>query len=197
VEVTYGSDHHTPKLVVLKEEAKRAGIELQLQKLDPSTWFKKVSEKRHEAIFLGFGTNLRPSYWQSWHSDNAHKAQTNNITNTDDPDLDELIDAYRNSLEEEERIALSLQIQEKIHETGAFVPEAMRPYVRQAFWRWWRLPPVPGTKLSESLFGAFDSGSGGLFWYDQEIHEETKTAMKKGVTFPPVTLIDETFRQVQ
>ena len=33
---------------------------------------------------------MRPSYWQGWHSDNAHNPQTNNITNTDDPKLDQL-----------------------------------------------------------------------------------------------------------
>ena len=31
------------------------------------------------------------AYWQGFHSDNAHKPQTNNITNTDDPELDKLI----------------------------------------------------------------------------------------------------------
>ncbi len=194
VEVTYGSENHTTKLVVLKEEAKKAGVELRLQKLDPSAWFNKISENRHEAIWMGFGFNLRPTYWQSWHSDNAHKPQTNNVTNTDDPELDKMIDAYRNSLNEEERIGLSLKIQEKIHEIGAFVPEAMKPYVRQAYWRWWRLPKVPGTKHSENLFSSFDSATGGLFWYDKTLHEETKEAIKRKRKFPPVTIFDETYK---
>ena len=60
----------------------------------------------------------------TFHSINAHKPQTNNVTNTDDPELDQLIETYRNSLDEEERIKLSLIIQQKIHEIGAFVPEA-------------------------------------------------------------------------
>ncbi len=194
VEVTYGSERHTPKLVVLKEEAKRAGVELELQKRDPSAWFKKISENRHEVIVMGFGTSLRPSYWQTWHSDNAHKPQTNNVTNTDDPELDRMIDIYRNSLEEEERIALSLKIQEKVHQIGAFVPEAMRPYFRQAYWRWWRLPTPPATKHSESAFSAFSSMTGGLFWHEQGLYEETKKAKKKKEAFAPVTLTDSTYQ---
>ena len=91
---------------------------MKLLVLDPSTWFKKISESKHEAVVLGFSTGMRPRYWQSWHSENAHKPRTNNITNTDDPELDKLIDQYRNSLEEEERIRHSLQIQEMIHEIG-------------------------------------------------------------------------------
>lgn len=194
VEVTYGSEHHTPKLVVLKEEAKKAGVELRLSKLDPSAWFKKISENRHEAVWMGFGTSLRPSYWQSFHSINAHKPQTNNVTNTDDPELDRLIETYRNSLDEEERIKLSLIIQQKIHEIGAFVPEAIRPQVREAYWRWWRLPIVAGTKYSSSLFDPFSSFTGGLFWYDKVLYEETKEAMKNKRAFSPLTNIDKTYK---
>jgi microcin C transport system substrate-binding protein len=130
VEVLYGSDHHTPKLVVLKEEAKKAGVELRLQKLDPSTWYNKISESNQEAVWMGWGTGLRPSYWQSWHSDNAHKPRTNNVTNTDDPELDRLIEAYRNSLDEQERIELSHKIQKIVHDIGAYVPASTAPYGR-------------------------------------------------------------------
>ena len=194
VEVSYSQDAHTPRLVVLKEEAKKAGIELKLQKLDPSAAYKKVLEKKHDVAWSGWSTSLRPQYWEHFHSTNAHKPQTNNITNTDDSRMDKLIDAYRNSLDEEERINLSVKIQEKIHEIGAFVPTFMVPYAREAYWRWWRLPKVPGTKHSDSLFDPFSSSSGGLFWYDEKLYEETKKAMKKKRAFEPVTIIDKTYK---
>ncbi len=194
VEITYGFEGHTPRLVVLKEEAKKAGIELRLQKLDAAATFKKFLEKKHDVAWMGWSTSLRPQYWEHFHSVNAHKPQTNNITNTDDPEMDRLIDAYRNSLAEQERIALSKEIQEKIHEIGAFVPTFMVPYVREAYWRWWRLPTVPGTKHTGSLFDPFSSSTGGLFWYDEAFHEETRAAMKSGKTFPPVTIIDVTYK---
>jgi len=194
VEVTYGFDGHTPRLVVLKEEAKKAGIELRLQKLDAAASFKKFLEKKHDVAWMGWSTGLRPAFWQHYHSFNAHKPQTNNISNTDDPELDKLIDAYRDSLEEEERIELSLRIQEKLHGINAFVPTFMVPYVRQAFWRWWRLPEIAGTKHSGDLFDPFGSSTGGLFWYDKELHDETKKAMKKKKKLQPVTIIDETYK---
>jgi len=194
VEVSYSQGDHTPRLVVLKEEAKKAGIELRLQKLDPSAAYKKVLEKKHDVAWMGWSTSLRPQYWEHFHSINAHKPQTNNITNTDDPEMDKLIDAYRNSLDEEERIRLSLKIQKKIHEIGAFVPTFMVPYVREAYWRWWRLPKIPGTRHSESLFAPFDSATGGLLWYDKRLYEETKKAMKKEKTFAPVTIINKTYK---
>lgn len=194
VEVTYSSDDHTPRLVVLKEEAKKAGVELKLRRLDLSADYKTVFEKKHDVAWMGWSTSLRPRFWEHYHSVNAHKPQTNNITNTDDPILDELIDTYRNSLEQEERIALAHRIQEKIHEVGSFVPTFMVPYVREAFWRWLRLPDIPGTKRSGSLFAPFDSTRGGLFWFDKERYDETKAAMKKKRFFPPLTIIDDTYK---
>ncbi len=194
VEVTYGFDEHTPRLVVLKEEAKKAGIELRLQKLDSAASFKKFLEKNHDVAWMAWSTGLRPAFWQHYHSDNAHKPQTNNITNTDDPELDKMIDDYRNSLDEEERIALSHRIQAKIHEIGCFVPTFMVPYLRQAYWRWWRLPDVPGTRESGDLFDPFGSATGGLFWYDKKLHDETLAAKKRKEPLPPVTIIDETYK---
>lgn len=191
VEVTYSFDEVTERLVVLKEEAKKAGVEIKLQKLDSSAAFKKFLEKNHDVAMMAWSTNFRPRYWQSYHSDNAHKPQTNNITNTDNKDLDEAIDRYHSSLDEEERKVLSRKIQRMLHEQAVFVPTMMVPYFRQAYWRWWRLPTPPGTKHSDDLFDPFGNG---LFWYDKARHEETKQAMKKKKTFPPVTIIEETFK---
>ncbi len=194
VEVVYYRDDHTGRLVVLKEEAKKAGIELQLLKLDPSTAFKKILEKRHDVAWLGWSTGLRPHFWEFWHSANAHKGQTNNVTNTDDPKMDRLIDAYRNSLDEAERIDLAHRIQARVHEVGAYVPTFMVPYFREVYWRWWRLPDPPATRTSGSLFDTFGSGSGGLFWFDPVFYERTRQAMADGIVFEPVTVVDKTYK---
>ena len=194
VKVTYSYEDHTPRLVVLKEDALKAGIEILLERLDSTAMFKKFLEKKHDVAWMGWSTNLRPSYWQGWHSDNAHRPQTNNITNTDDPVLDELIDQYRASLNEQQRIALSLKIQAAIHETGAFVPTFMVPYVRQAYWRWLELPEFHGTRRSDSLFDPFSSATGGLFWMNEVKKKDTLAARKNKTRFAPVVIIDQQFK---
>ena len=194
VEVSYSREDHTPRLVVLKEEALKAGIELRLQRLDPAAAYKKVMEKRHDVGWLGWSTGLRPHFWEFWHSANAHRPQTNNITNTDDSELDALIDRYRNSLDEAERIDLAHRIEQRVHLIGAFVPTFMVPYFREAYWRWWRFPQPPATALSGSLFDAFSSATGGLFWYDPQRYAATRAAMGEGRAFPATTIVDETFR---
>jgi len=194
VTVTYSSDEHMPRLVVLKEEALKAGIDLALEKLDGASMFKKFLEKQHDVAWMGWSTSMRPKYWEGWHSANAHKPQTNNITNTDDPELDRLIDRYRDSLDEDERIRLSKAIQRKIHEVCAYVPTFMVPYVRIAYWRWMVLPDFHGTRMSDNLFAPFSSTTGGVFWIDEQKRQETLAAMDEGVSFPERLIVDRQYK---
>ncbi|MFH2129380.1 MAG: extracellular solute-binding protein, partial [bacterium] len=180
VNVNYSVELHTPRLVVLKEEAKKAGIELILKRLDGSSSWKLNLEKKHEVAWTGFSTGLRPAFWEHYHSANAFKTQTNNFTNTADPELDRLIEQYRSSLKTEQRIKLSLKIQEKLFEIGAFVPAYKVDYFRVAYWRWWQLPDVPATKHSGDLFDELGTA---LFWMDPQLKKETLAAMKSGRTF--------------
>ena len=129
-------------------------------------------------------------YW----SETAHKPQTNNITNTDDPVIDKLINQYRESLDEDERVKLSLVIQSKVYDQAVFVPTFMVPYVRHGYWRWLKLPLSHGTKKSSSLFDPFGSMTGGLFWFDKQVHDETIKAMKNKDKFNSVTIKDERYR---
>ena len=193
VKVNYSFDGHTPRLVLLKEEAKKAGVEMKLQKMDGSSSFKLTQEKKHEVAWTGYSTGIRPRYWQMYHSENAHKPQTNNITNTDDPALDKLIEQYRASNNAEERIKLSWIIQEKIHEIGAYVPTYMVPYFRTGYWRWWQVPKVAATKWSDGLLEPFGTA---VFWFDPKIKEATEEAMELGKIFAEDVepVIDTTFR---
>ena len=195
VKVTYSLEAIIPRLVVLKEDALKAGIELVLERLDSTAMFKKILEKKHDVAWMGWSTNIRPSYWQGWHSDNAHKAQTNNITNTDDPGLDELIDQYRASLNEKERIELSLKIQNAIQQTGAFVPTFMIPYVRLGYWRWLELPDFHGTRRSDNLFDPFSSTTGGLFWINAGKKKAGLYAKKSSQAFLPIIIKDERYKK--
>ncbi len=189
--LSYSTQLHTDRLVVLREEAKKAGIDLQLNLLDSAAYYKNITEKKHQASWTSWSVNLRPSYWQSFHSDNAHKPQTNNITNTDDPEIDALIENYDNSDDVVERENLAKTLDMKIHESGAFIPSYYVPYVRQAYWRWLKLPEAHGTRLSDQLFEPVYFS---LFWIDEEEKVRTLAAMKAGEKFEPVTIIDETYK---
>ena len=198
--VSYGQSHHTDRLVILKEEAKKAGLELELQLLDGSAAFKKQQEKKHQISWGGWASQgLSPRYWEHFHSDNAKRTQTNNITAWADPAMDELIMQFRGSSDRAERIELAHVLERMVHDSGVMVPSFQVPYTREAAWRWIRVPQHIGTPTTGSIFntqansaGIFSSG--GLFWIDTEIKEETLEAKRNGDSFGAVTIVQNDFR---
>lgn len=196
--VTYGHASHNERVVVLKEEAKKAGIELTLQLLDPAAAFKTMLEKKHEIAYSGWGAQRQPEYWGQYHGVNAHKPQTNNFSNTDDPELDKMITAWRAEFSADKRDELSRKIQKRIWDIAAYIPTWKVPYWRIAYWRWLKWPTPPGTRTSDDpilyLFKESDAWDG-MFWLDEAAKKETLDAMKSGKTFPPVSLVDKTYRE--
>ena len=189
--VIYASEQHSPWLLVVREDAKKAGIDLQLQLMDPSAWGTQVGEKTFQIAIVTYGTNLTPSFWQAYHSDNAHKPQTNNITNMDDPEIDRLIDEFEAASTLEERVALSHRIQLLVHDQAAFIPTFKIPFLREAGWRWLRLPDTIATRTSGEIFDPWVSG---LFWIDEDIKADTLAARQAGRKFEPVNIVDTTWR---
>ncbi len=202
--VTYAQPHHTVRLVVLQEEARKAGIELRLQLLDGATAFKQVHQKRHQLAWFGWaGGGMSPVFWEFFHSDQAHIPQTNNITNTDNPEMDRLIDRYRASTSEAERKILAITLEQMVHDQGSLIPTFKIPYIRGAYWRWVKLPPAHGTRSSDVLFEpmpySFGGGEGGpdiggLFWYDAAEKQRTLDARDRGIKLDNMDWVDETWR---
>lgn len=192
--VTYYSDAHTPRLVVIKEEARKAGLELTLQLLDPSAAFKQIMEKKHQIASMAWsGGGLSPRYWEFFHSDNANRPQTNNVTNTADPAMDAAIDAYRDATDKATRVELAHALEAMVHERAVFIPTFKVPYTREAFWRWLKLPAHHGTRSSDVLFDPFGS-SGGLFWIDAAVKDDVERARVVGDSFPPIEITDQRWR---
>ncbi len=191
IRITYYSSAHNDRLVILAEEARKAGIELELQLLDPSAAFKQILENKHQAAWMAWsGGGLSPRYWEFYHSDNAHKPQTNNVTNTDNPVMDAKIIAYRQATDKAERVKLAHELEQLVFEQGSFIPTFKVPYTREAFWRWLKLPDFHGTRTSDSLFDPLGS-SGGLFWIDDREKQTIDAAKDRGERFEPLLIINQ------
>lgn len=189
--VLYSTQEHSARLVVLREEAKKAGVELNLQLTDSSSAFRQILEKQHQIGWMAFNTNPWPSPWQHYHSENAHSPQTNNITNTDDAELDALIDAYDVATDRESRVRLAHEIQQMMHDIAMFIPMYKVPYTREAYWRWLQLPDHYATRTTETIFEPMMEG---LFWIDEETKQETLVAKDEGTAFEPVYIEDMSWR---
>lgn len=193
--VTYSTPTRTPRIAYLREQAKLAGLDLTLNLIDGSSMFKYVLEKKHQLSFHDMSASHIPVYWQYFSSDFANKPQNNNFTNYSSPELDKLIESYRNEFALDKKHQLSRQIQQQIDQAKVIIPGYSVSYAREGFWRWMKLPKELATKQTKALF--YPSGFiGGLgtFWIDQDAKKETKAAMEKGKAFEPVTIIDEKYK---
>jgi microcin C transport system substrate-binding protein len=193
--INYGQPHLTDRLTVVQQDARQAGVDYQLQLMDAAASFKQVQEKKHQVAYVGWsggGPISAPAYWEFYHSANAHKAQTNNIVNMDDPEMDALIDEYRASTDRARRVALAKQIEQRVHDAGALIPSWKVAYVREGYWRWMRMPPWHGTRSSSG--GMFDPMGEGLFWIDEAEKARTLAARASGQAFEPVLIRDETWK---
>jgi microcin C transport system substrate-binding protein len=195
--VNYGYSDATPRVALLREEARKAGVELNLQLMDASASFKQAQEKKHQIALMGWGTFPVPQYWEFYHSANAHKPQTNNITNIDDPVLDQMITEYDAAIDHERRVELSHDIQQFVHDEAVFIPLWNLSFVRDVYWRWVKLPDNHATRAASYLIDPpldepivhYD----GLFWIDEAAKAETLEARQAGRTFEPVSIVDTTW----
>ncbi|WP_429080428.1 extracellular solute-binding protein [Aeromonas bivalvium] len=198
--ITYTTAEHAQRLTLLREEAKKAGLSLELNLMDASAGFKSMLEKKHQSAWMAWSGGRYPAYWEFFHKVNANKPQTNNIMNIDDDAITTLVEQYDKEFDFAKKAALSRQIQQRLYELASFVPAYQVPYTREGAWRWIKLPKVPATPKSDLLYWPLDGGNsgysyGGLLWIDEEAKAQTKAAIKAGQSFPAVTLTDTTYQQ--
>lgn len=193
LEIVYGSPHHTDRLVILREEALKAGVELNLKLVDSSAAFKQVLEKKHQIASMAWsGGGISPRYWEHYHSLNADKPQTNNITNTNDKVLDQKIETYRKELSLEKRVKQAHELEQMIHDSAVMIPMTKVPYTREAIWAWVKLPSFYANKRSDALTSVFGDG---LFWVDSDLKSTIKNHTYDAKSFKKTTIIDKTWLQ--
>jgi microcin C transport system substrate-binding protein len=201
-----GYDRFKDTLVILRQEAIKAGLDLRLEVLDSTASFKKASEKQHDIHFVAFNVSpeMYPRYWDFYHSVNAYdvpwlgdgslnperklKPQTNNLQSIANAELDKRIEVYRASDDVDAMQQLAFEMEEILFDDASFVPGFVIPFFRTAYWRWVRWPDDHNVKLAR------DYQEYHLMWIDQEMEAETRKARKTGATFEIVDKVYDKYR---
>ena len=195
--LTTGYKPYTDIFTILKKEALKAGLELNLEIIELTAAWKKADEKKHDIAFgaKNVSVELYPRFRETWHSSNAYKedgsikTDTNNETQTASKELDALIDAYEKAETMPEIVRLAREMMTWLHEDAAFIPGWVQPYYRIACWRWLRWPKGFNAR------GSRDWEEHHLFWIDTALKEETRRAMKESRTFPPQVLTFDQWKE--
>lgn len=193
-----GSEALAGVLTILREEARKAGLEFRIEVLDASTNWKKVQEKNHDITFSAFGVSVElfPRYWETYHSSNAFdvpfladgvtpnperrvREQTNNLQSIAIAELDRLILLYDRSDSLDEMRELAFKMEEILFEHASFVPGFYMAFFRTAYWRWVQWPDDFNVRFARDPIEYY------LFWFDLAKYEETRAARRGRERFEP------------
>lgn len=144
-------------LTIFKQDAKKAGVEVNVKFIEWNTFIKKLDERSFEAVTLAWGGG--DIYWdpkQIWHSDSI-KNSGSNFVNYSNPIVDKLIDEARVTVNEKKRV-------KKLHAVYKMIADDV-PYVflfnSSAFF-------LGHTKKMKRVKDSYKYGLGKEFWWIQK-----------------------------
>ena len=195
-EMIYASPNHTARISILKEEAKKAGVEMNMKLMQQGA-FTALREKKFQAYWGGWGTGIYDDYFEFFHSSYAKDTQTNNVWGYASPDMDKLVEAFRNEGDLKKKAELDKQIQRLVDKEALVVPYYYVPYYRGAAWKFIRFPAWLNQKFNDDFFEVLSNNNGygaywGYQWIDPKIQKEVADAQKAGKGYEPRTFIDTT-----
>ncbi len=198
--LSYGTHPVREKMMaIIKEEARKAGLDVILDSTDPMQAFLKATKKEHQMAFMGWGFQPPyPRFYEYFHSSNAYdeqgniKVDTNNIFSFRDERMDKLALSFRFATDEDELVRLSHEMQRIIHDSGVYIPGYMTEFARVATWRWVRWPDCEFTEFAPPM--KYIPMESYVYWIDEDIKAETEAAMRAGETFPEVQAVKQRYR---
>jgi microcin C transport system substrate-binding protein len=193
-------------LVILKQEALKAGLEFNIEVLDPTTGWQKMQEKKHDIALIAFSRTVEmyPRYWESESGVNAYdnpylpdgspnparkiKTNTNNLTEMAYQNLDQLIVRYDKAETMDQVKDLSAQIEQIIHDDASWVNGWAVPFYRVGYRPWIKWPK------DFNVMQSLDYEEFWLMWIDPDVQKETLAAKAEGRSLGPKVLTYDKFK---
>ncbi len=193
-------------LVILKQQALKAGLEFNIEVLDPTTGWQKMQEKKHDIALIAFSRTVEmyPRYWETFSGVNAYdkpylpdgspnpdrkvKPNTNNLTEIADVHLDQLIKQYDKTETMDQVRDLAAQIEQIIYDDASWVPGWEAPFYRVGYRPWIKWP------RDFNAMQSLDFEQFWLMWIDPDIQKETLAAKAEGRSLKPQVLIYDKFK---
>jgi len=168
-------------LTIFQEDLKKIGIELNLKRLDPSAMFKLIDERNYAIANMAWNSLIFPNPEHSYHSKYADIEQTNNITGIKHPRIDEIIEAYPEMFDVNDRIKALQELDGLVYNEHPYVLNWYAPHYRVLYWNKFDIPDYYFVKTTE--LGAYNSIMW-HWWYDEEKDKTLKEAMENDTALP-------------
>lgn len=200
--MSYANVAHYPKMMpILKEEARKAGLEIRLDGLEPTVFYQKTMRKEAEVVFWGWSSQPPfPRMYQLFHSKNARdekgnpKQQTNNLNVYSNPEMDKYVLGIRHATTLEELQDNAWKAQQLCYDEVLFVP-AYVPVTRVGCWRWLKWPDTEDVEFCPPLYDRPRESYS--WWIDEDLKRETLEAKRSKRAFPEVQAVHDRYRRAR
>ncbi len=205
--ITTTYKRYTDVLVILKQEALKAGLEYNIEVLDETTGWQKTQQKKHEITLaaLSRSVEMYPRYWEMYSGENAYdvpylpdgspnparkiKPNTNNFSSLAIPELDQLIKQYDKTETMEQVKILAAKIEQIIYDDASWVNGWKLPFYRVGYRPWIKWPKNFDPMQSR------DTEEFWTMWIDQDEQKATLEAKAAGRSLPVQILSYDHYRQ--
>lgn len=99
---------------IYQEDLRKSGIEMNLRRLEWSTFIQRVDEHDFDACILGWGLGIDDDPYQVWHSSQAERGS--NSVGFKNAEVDRIIEAARVEFDREKRAAMYHRMNYILHE---------------------------------------------------------------------------------
>lgn len=128
VSLIYANKDSEKYWTIVKEDAKKAGIEIELKLLEWNSFVKNIDDKNFDMMAMGWGGgDVEDDPKQIWHSTSAGKGGSNYIS-YNNPEVDKLIDQARAELDKNKRKELFKKVYGAIADDVPYVFMFNRKY---------------------------------------------------------------------
>ena len=116
-----GAVSYQKVLPVIREDMKKAGVQMDLLGVEWSVLVQRLEKKQFEACMLGWTGSMNPDPYQLWHSSQAKVNASSNHIAFADPRADELIEKIRNTFDPAERTRYYHAFHKLIYEESPYL----------------------------------------------------------------------------
>lgn len=120
-----------PKLVDFKQKAGKVGIAINLKAIDWTTFTTLLDDRKFDGAALGWSRDSDGDLKQIWHTESANNKGSNFISYSN-PEVDQLIELHRATLDKPKRMEIARQLQKLIYEDQPYTFLTERLYTLYA-----------------------------------------------------------------
>lgn len=176
--VLYGAQESERHLTVYQQDLRQAGIDMKLKLTNFATMWKLIDDRNFDIASVGWSALIFPNPEFNFHSRYADQNQTNNITGFKSQRVDQILEAYPEMFDLNERIRVLQEMDGLIHREHPYVLNWYGPFSRVLYWNRFGMPPFYFSKMGD-LNDILT-----LWWIDPEKDRALKEAMDKDKPLP-------------